>query len=90
MTTKELIQTYGFQKRIDENGRRCIVVPMVISKQFALKIANSYFKTAYSNLEIKRVYTTKKGRKAYNSKKLYVFGEKPVWGITRKPSHNYE
>lgn len=90
MTTKELVKKYGYKKRVDENGRRYIIVPMVVTKEFALRIANTYFREAYSDLEIKIVYSTRRGKKVYPCKKFFVIGEFGWWGICRKVQHNYE
>ena len=90
MTTKELIKKYGFRKCFDEKGKRYIIVPFEAEIEEALKIANSYFRQSYSELDIRYVYATKKGKKVYMKKKLLVVGEKKYWGICQKPSKNYE
>jgi len=84
MTVKELKTKYGYSKRIlDNNNKSCVVIDMALSKEDALKLANSFFHMNKKELIICKGYATKSGKKAYLKKKITVIGEKPAWVIYR-------
>lgn len=59
MTTKAIIKKFGIDHYYDEVGTHYIAVPQAVSKEDAMRTANTYFKVNANKLEVTRGYVVR-------------------------------
>lgn len=79
MTTKEIMQKYVIEHYYDEVGTHYIAVPQAVSKEDAMRTANTYFKVNANKLEVTRGYVV---RDTLHFKKPSLIQKfDPVWAV---------